>query len=310
MHTQPDTYVNLTTCPACGSGEAASTGPESSGFSVSIEGREFIQPPYVIRECKNCGLLYRSVRLSDPTFEAYYLLKDFRSWEIQGLFPTERVALSVLRSIPSGAAVLDFGCSSGRLLSNLTTTHKCYGMEINVAAAARAAGKGITILPSDALEQGWHASFDAVVLADVFEHLTEPTNLLRKLVSLLKPGGILLLVTGNGDAPACRLDPAQFWYFRIIEHVGMLTRRHATWLERNVGLELQGWKCVSHYDLKWPSTLMQWSRHNVFWQFRLGNKLSRFLLRLIPKVRNAERRTLAPVWVYSADHVVCYFRKL
>src|SRR5262249_23714357 len=148
---------------------------------------------------------------------------------------------------PNGSAILDFGCSSGRLLAPLTSTHRCFGVEVNEAAAAEAAKKGITMLSDVADIRA--PKFDAIILVDLFEHIGRPLDLLRSLSRRLTDNGMLAIVTGNGDAPACRRDPALFWYFRNLEHLCMLTRKHAELICKQLGLRLGRWIELSHYEL-------------------------------------------------------------
>ena len=170
--------------------------------------------PYVVRECLHCGLLFRSCTLCRSDFEDLYRRFDFHRWETDGLYPTERLVLAVLRELPPGKQILDFESPSGRLLSKLVATQDCYGVDLNSAAWAEAAAKGIKLLSLDSFGSGTGMQFDVVILIDVFEHLTAPLVFLRKLFACLRHGGMLIIVTGNGDSRLCRINPGQFWYFR------------------------------------------------------------------------------------------------
>jgi len=296
-------------CPACGDTCFNSTGPVVSGLKVNCGGRQFEQPPYAVHECSTCGLLYKNKTASPAELDAYYARVDFRKWETIGHFPTERTALTFLRKLPPGARILDFGCSSGRLLAPLVGTYECWGFEINTEAAATAAGKGLTMLSSDFLTVDQQQCFDAIVMVDVFEHLPAPTDLLLKLYARLKPGGLLLIVTGNGDASACRLDPAQFWYFRNFEHLCMLTRRNADYLAKELGARLEHWQEVSHYDAPLLKRLKQEAQHFSYWQFRQRTLLARTILPLIPFLNRARCWLMAPGYEVSCDHLVVGLRK-
>ncbi len=151
--------------------------------------------------------------------------------------------------------------------------------------------------------------FDAIVLVDVFEHMTKPLNFAQATGILAPNGESLIIVTGNGDASACRLDPAQFWYFRIIEHVAMLTQRSAEWISQRLQLHLESWEKVCHYDIPLLTQARQWLQHTAYWQFRRGPRPVRALLRCLPRVRKAERWEVAPGFSASKDHVLAVFRK-
>ena len=226
-------------CPGCGAEEYIVAGTVARGFDANVNGTTYCQPDYEIHDCPSCSLLFRTPRLSDEALSDFYARIDCRVWEIAGLHPTERAVHAHLRKLPLGSRLLDFGCSSGRLLAPLVGNYRCCGTEINPDAAAVAAVKGLCILPDHAIDTEPSGSFDAVVMVDVFEHLSAPLQIFSKLVRLLRPNGILVLATGNGDSHVCRLDPAHFWYFRHAVHLCMLTFRHAQFVARSLSLRLE-----------------------------------------------------------------------
>lgn len=298
-------------CPACHSSDFVPTGREVQGFPVRVGERDFMQEPYSVRECTSCRLLYKTRTLSATDFADYYTQIDFRRWAPPDLYPTERAVLQILRALPPGSRILDFGCSSGRLLASLGGSYQRFGHEINEAAIAEAKAKGITVLSAEELETAISSSYDAVVMIDVFEHLQQPLELLKKLGKLLKVDGWLIVVTGDGDVKLCRRDPAQFWYFLIIEHVAMMTRPHAAWLEKQLQLKLTQWKRLSHYDWTWRGgTFLQMAKYWAYWRFRTGNQFTKGMLRRLPGFQKAEHWPTAPGFQYSADHAVAVFRKV
>jgi SAM-dependent methyltransferase len=298
----------MTACPACGSTSYESTGSEAPGFSAVVDGEEFVQPEYSVRECESCGLLYRDQTLSPDDFNRYYAKADFRQWESSGFYPTERCILKILRQLPKGSRILDYGCSSGRLLGPLCNDYQCYGVEVNAATASEAAKKGVKILAPEDIESARGMEFDAIVMVDLFEHLPKALDLLQTLSRRIVQSGPLIIVTGNGDAPACRRDPAQFWYFRVIEHVCMLTRKHAEFICSRLNLRLTQWINVCHYD----STLSERARQRlqtfVYLQFRNNTLLARGVLQFIPRIRRARSWKIMPHYSLSRDHVVAVLR--
>src|ERR1700754_2276111 len=104
----------MVTCPACGSKSSEQIGSRAPGFTMAAGDEVFSQPAYSVRECRNCGLLFRTPTLSEPELARYYARTDFRRWDFAGFFPTERGALELHKELPNGSSILDFGCSSGR----------------------------------------------------------------------------------------------------------------------------------------------------------------------------------------------------
>ena len=303
------THIKLAACVACGSPDYDSTGPEAPGFIEFAGDKRFNQLPYSIRECVDCGLLYRSCALADNDIDEFYQQIDFRKWRIDGLYPTERAALKELKKVSTGGRILDFGCSTGRLLSQLTATHECYGSELNSDAVAQAAAKGLKILSTEQLGCGANKNFDAVVLIDVFEHFKQPLRVLRTLFSVVRDGGILLIVTGNGDSKVCRVDPAQFWYFRSVQHVSMLTRRHVLFLLRELGGTFECWQELTHYDTAALEKVWQWGRYVSYWQFRNNTFFARRILSWVPLLRRARHWKSEPALTCTRDHVMVVLRK-
>jgi 2-polyprenyl-3-methyl-5-hydroxy-6-metoxy-1,4-benzoquinol methylase len=207
-------FITVSSCPSCESREFQIVGRVAKSFEVSVGQTRFHQPEYRVKKCSSCSLYYKSTILNETELEKYYRSVDFEKWEVERSPPSEQVLLETLRRLGPGSKILDYGCSSGRLLSQLTADYACFGLELNVRAADLAGKKGITILRS--LDDGElrKDQFDAIVLSDVFEHLQAPTKALECLVRLLNPRGLLLLVTGNADAAIYQKDIANNWYFR------------------------------------------------------------------------------------------------
>jgi len=300
--------VAVVSCPGCGSAEFKATGPEAPGFFMEVAGRKFQQSDYFVRECLNCGLLYRTPTLPDDALADYYALVSFQRWEAGQYHPIERAVLSALKSLPTGSRILDYGCSSGRLLNSLRHDYECYGSEVNSVAAREASIRGLRMIEPGDFGNAMPVKFDAIVLVDVFEHLRKPLLLLRQLMQHASPGALLLIATGSGDAAACWRDPAQFWYFRTAEHLCMFTERHARHLAAALGLSLEGLTHVCHYDLSAGEKLVLWLHDFVYWQFRQRTLLARTLLPLLPNVRRARTWTSAPTYTCTRDHVVAVFR--
>jgi SAM-dependent methyltransferase len=296
-------------CPGCGSEEFAAVPEKGSSFETLAGSRLFRQPEYEVRICSQCGLYYKSNTLSAAELADYYDDVDFTKWDIGKLFPSEKAILNVLKELPAGSKVLDYGCSDGRLLSHLGDEYHKFGFEINEKAAEIARQKQISILSDEEIASASALSFDAIVLSDIFEHLVNPTDVLLSLRTRLSRGGFIICFTGDGDAKACQRDIANFWYFRTLEHLCMIGRKHAEFLARLLNLRLISWTQMSHYDL----TLGQLARERVqdfaYWQFRdNGSSLLASVLRLAPVLRKAEHWVVPPAITYTKDHVLAVFQ--
>jgi SAM-dependent methyltransferase len=99
-----------------------------------------------------------------------------------------------------GLRVLDLGCRDGALTSAYLAGNRVVGVDVDRGALVRAAERGIETVWAD-LDEDLpfdDASFDAVVVAEVLEHLRLPEHVLSEVERVLVPGGVLV-----GSVPNC-----------------------------------------------------------------------------------------------------------
>ena len=121
---------------------------------------------------------------------------------------------------------LDVGCSSGSVLS---VAKQCgfntFGVEPATKAAETAAQiEGVEVFNGflhDAQYPDNH--FDIVTLFEVIEHLTDPIALISEIGRILKPGGLLLIGTGNGGSWTVQALGNKWEYFDIKKHGGHIS---------------------------------------------------------------------------------------
>ncbi len=294
----------VSACPACGSANNAQVGREATGFTSLAGGTPFQQRPYTVGECATCGLIFKSHTLSLDQLDEYYAKLECATYA-EGSFPTDRHLSRLLTRLPEGSTVLDFGCSTGRVLNAHTERLVCYGVEPNAEAARIARAGGTRIVTEADLRAGHVAGFDAIILADVYEHLLEPSRVVDLLAGLLAPGGRLLIVTGNADAIRMRDFIAEFWYFRTPAHLIMASMRHFRWLAARVGIAVEACHLCSHYDTPVSERAVQYARSLSYFLFQTVTvgPVAR-VLRAIPVLNRAARWANAPALTCTRDHVV------
>ena len=135
----------------------------------------------------------------------------------------------LLDAVPAGAArVLDVGCGEGTLARALRArAAHVVGIDLDAAslAHARAAGSdGIEYVHGDVRTVPFElASFDAVVSVATLHHM-DATAGLRRMVALLRPGGVLAILGLARDAAP--LDYALSAVAVVASRAHRLVRRH------------------------------------------------------------------------------------
>ncbi len=109
--------------------------------------------------------------------------------------------LAQLRRAP-GAAYMEVGCGYGFGLDFALRTKGWSGIGIDPAPLA-ALGRDALGLPIDLRylrdDDEARGTMDVVTGSEVIEHVTSPRAFVRTLRAMLKPGGVLVLTTPNGD---------------------------------------------------------------------------------------------------------------
>lgn len=298
-------------CPGCGSRSVKPVPGIGKALDAPTRSAVFRQNEYRILRCADCGLVFKDSILTEEQFSRYYGDFEFSTWEASETYPTERPVLRFLQTLPPGSKVLDFGCSTGRLLAQAPRGLELHGFEINQEAAAKGAARGIRMVGKWDDLAAHAGSVDALVMMDVFEHIEKPTGLLEALLRLVKPGGSLVIATGNADSRACRVDLPNFWYFRNIQHVAMLTRKYCEFAARKFGLRIAQWHECSHYDVGLPHKAAQHLRHSIYSCLHQSpDSLAARLLRNLPGLRRCAEWKIPPPFTASKNHVVVIFEKV
>ena len=144
------------------------------------------------------------------------------------------------RCIGTGKRVLDIGCRDGALTGTYAEGNQVLGLDIDSEALARAGDSlGIEVKQVD-LNGDWGipaASFDALVAAEVVEHLYYPETVFKKAAAVLVPGGALIGTVPNAFSLAHRAryllkrkqgtplsDPTHINHFTVAELEALLSK--------------------------------------------------------------------------------------
>lgn len=217
-------------CPVC----------EGSRFTVvrsAFDDRYGHPGRFRIARCESCGHRVTEPRLAEADlpllYGSYYPRKQlvaaelaeqargagsrwgalgrwFRGTDNQGQY-----------DVRSGERMLDVGCGAGvSLLEAVELGAEAYGIEADPNVERIARELGLRIHQGNLEDEPFPgARFDLIVLNQVIEHIPEPDQALRKLLSRLTPDGRMVLVFPNRRSIWCRLTGARWINWHVPYHL-------------------------------------------------------------------------------------------
>jgi 2-polyprenyl-3-methyl-5-hydroxy-6-metoxy-1,4-benzoquinol methylase len=213
--------------------------------------RLFEKEGFTFVQCGPCDFIYVNPQLREDAVRDFYEDED-HSTLIEQLvassndyrkerFGKER--LDIVESFAKRAPgrLLDVGCTTGFFLEAAAERGwDAHGMELNPYAAQVALAKGLQVRQQMIEEADYEPeSFDAVTIFDVVEHVRKPVEMLEKVASLLRPGGVVLLYTPNWDCAERLLLGEDCHFIWATNHLGYFTPKTlGTALER-AGFEVE-----------------------------------------------------------------------
>ncbi len=203
------------------------------GCTVPFETTRIAMPEGPLLRCPECG------QLVSQCSEALYWQSMQEFNDPRGTLPDARSAVrsqrrskkylgnisALLGKKPAQTRLLDVGCSSGAFLgAAVRLGYAAEGVEPAAKAAATAQAAGLKVYQGLLHEAAYaSASFDAITLLEVIEHLKEPLPLLQECQRILKPGGVLLVGTANADSWQAHAFGAHWDYLSIAKHGGHIS---------------------------------------------------------------------------------------
>ena len=163
--------------------------------------------------------------------------------------------LKIISRYKKGKKLLDVGCGAGMFLNQAKAKGwSVTGVEPSRKPSFFAKSRGFSIYNS-IIEKAKikPKSFDAITLFQLVEHLENPINVLKKLRSLLKKDGLLMLTTPNRNSLMGHLLGKKWFGYYNYEHLFMFDKDSLKF-----ALEKAGFKVIKIYEDDGKSLTPSW----------------------------------------------------
>jgi len=163
---------------------------------------------YDLVKCPNCGLVFVQPRPDLATIKNFYDEKYFESDFACGMIEGDYLAaeekraqeyqslLGLIKKYKSRGKLLEIGCAGGSFLALARKEgFEVEGVDISEWAVSQAKNKyQLEVQKGRLLELNLKPeSYEVIFFADLLEHEPEPMKFLKKVFSLLKPAGLVML---------------------------------------------------------------------------------------------------------------------
>lgn len=132
--------------------------------------------------------------------------------------------VDMLRERTGGGKLIEIGSAYGFFLEEAASHFEAYGVEISDAARSACVDRGLDVarsLTPDLLARG---PFDVAVMLDVIEHLDDPRAVLDQVHEAMRPGGVLVITTGDHGSRLARLLGRRWRLMTPPQHLAFFDR--------------------------------------------------------------------------------------
>ena len=270
-------------------------------------------PDSRLYRCSRCHLAFRYPLLPKARYDELYRQAPSEIWQ----YPSAKrrdwsIARHWLQQHYSTGSVLDIGCFDGAFLEYLGDRWERFGVEMNTAAAHKAETRDVTIVGEDATKlAAIQRQFDVIVAFDLIEHMQDPSGLLAQMTALSKPGGVVLIGSGNIAAPSWRLMGSRYWYGSLPEHLAFISEDWCQAVAQAIGLKLMFTARYSHARHRPPAQIVSELAKNLLYRFfpRFFQALRVYGWGGIDASQHAAWKTIPPKWLTAKDHLLVIFQK-
>lgn len=169
--------------------------------------------------CLDCGFAYTNPRPNAAALVSGYVhcADEDYALESSSRSINAHFSLSTIKRFVKKGKLLEIGSAAGYFLNAARADFEVVGLEPSQFACREARERFRLDCHPETLEQSTRfapGSFDVVAMIDVIEHLSDPASAVRRAAELLRPGGLLYLVTPDISSLSAKLLRSYWWGLR------------------------------------------------------------------------------------------------
>ncbi len=277
-------FKTLSTCPVCSSSALKSFKQstfeikEISAEQIKITDSEYGKT-WDLSRCRTCSHVFANPAPRPSYIQALYSQVEDPLYEdeAEGRAKNFTKILSRLEKIcPQKGPLFDVGAATG-ILIHLARDRgwEADGIELSAWAVKFAQEKYGLNIKQGSFEEALLPTnhYTVVTMIDIIEHMSSPLEAIHRAFDIIKPGGILCLVTPDIKSLAARIAGAKWWHFRP-GHLGYFTDKSLQKLLDLTGFMIikkkkYAWTFSAHYLFsrkKWLHFLIKNTRMALFWK--------------------------------------------
>ncbi len=250
-----------------------------------------------IVKCRKCGLFYLNPQLEESDLkklydETYFLSEDsavsgyddYESDQVNIAKTSHKKLKRIERYAPSKGKLLDVGCATG-IFPHVASERgwEAYGVEYSDYAATQTRKKYNLEVTTGTIHNTEYPDsfFECITMWDLIEHVPDPQKDLKKAFDLLKPGGVLAIMTPNVDSFIAKFWGKNWLLWNRTDHLFFFGPRTFNEMLKNNGFEIIKTKSIG-FGGKYVSLGFVFERLTKYNKTLFG-----LLLRFIKKLRLA-----------------------